>query len=105
MVAMYWSFIVNGSITNTIDNQVPVDTAQAVRSWPSWSREQPIQLNLNQTGGLPTTVIDGFVHINITELVDPGLSPAFELVNAYRWEGGRGERCDFWQRVGGQIPE
>lgn len=73
-------------------------------AWPAFEIYSPYQLNINQTGGVPT-VEPVFGVPNATEYVQPGLADALTLVNAYTWEGGRGYRCDFWRSVGALVPE
>ena len=73
-------------------------------AWPAFEVYSPYQLNINQTGGVPT--VEPVLGVpNATEYVGPGLTNALTLVNAYTWEGGRGYRCDFWRSVGALVPE
>ncbi|KAH7381353.1 carboxylesterase type B [Phaeosphaeria sp. MPI-PUGE-AT-0046c] len=37
-------------------------------------------------------------------LVGPGLRNKFTVVNGFDWEGGRGERCEFWRGVADKVP-
>ena len=74
--------------------------------WPPYSNAAPYQLNLNETGGTPFVVQPlGPSGGNATEFKDPGLRNAFDLTNAYTWEGGRGKRCEFWRSMGSVVPE
>ena len=78
----------------------------AATNFPAWSLAQPLQLNLNQTGGTAFSALSfNPTAPNITEFEEPGLMNDFEIVNAYTWEGGRGVRCDFWRSVGAIVPE
>lgn len=81
-------------------------TTNPASDWPVWTLARPYQINLNESGGVPfqspTLATDT---PDITEFGGPGLRNAFELVDAYTWEGGRGARCDFWRRVGPFVPE
>ena len=71
--------------------------------WPQWNDKKPILLNLNATGGVPN-------HVATTEELyysvysDPGVSNVISLADAETWEGGRGERCRFWEGVAGRVP-
>ena len=99
----------NPSISASIANglSTPTNTlGNAATQFPAWSLAQPLQLNLNQTGGTAfSTTSFSATAPNITEFEEPGLVNDFEIVNAYTWEGGRGVRCDFWRSVGAIVPE
>ena len=78
----------------------------AAMDFPVWSLAQPLQLNLNETGGTAFSAESfSMTAPNITEFEEPGLQNAFEVVDAYSWEGGRGTRCDFWRSVASIVPE
>lgn len=73
-------------------------------TWPAWTDDaSPMLLNLNTTGGVPyrTQVLTW----NVTQYMDPGLANNFTIADARAWEGGRGARCDFWKKIGPQVPE
>ena len=99
----------NPSISASIANglSTPSNTlGNAATNFPPWSLAQPLQLNLNQTGGTAFSALSfSPTRPNITEFENPGLMNAFEIVNAYTWEGGRGVRCDFWRSVAAIVPE
>lgn len=81
-------------------------TTNPATDWPPYSNTAPTQLNLNETGGTPfVTQPLGPTGGNATEFEGPGLTNAFDLVNAYTWEGGRGKRCEFWRDMGRSVPE
>lgn len=61
-----------------------------------------MQVVLNTTGGIPTSVFA--ISVNITEMYDPGLMNHFTIANAYDWEGGRGRRCDFLRSIAAAMP-
>ncbi|KAB8291588.1 hypothetical protein EYC80_006388 [Monilinia laxa] len=82
--------------------------------WPKWSTgkstdESYKMLNLNMTGGEETKILwtsaDGGVKFNVTEKTGSGLRADLKIVDAWDWEGGRGARCDFWARIGSEVPE
>ncbi len=71
--------------------------------WPEWDADQPVLLDFNSTGGV-------FSHrvvtpnLSIDYYSDPGVSNQISLANATSWEGGRGERCDFWKSMALKVP-
>lgn len=71
--------------------------------WPTYSKENPVQMNFNTTGGTLkyVTITD---HLKYFLRLDPGVTNSFRLVNAKTWEGGRGARCDFWREVAPRVP-
>lgn len=101
--SIWGNFITKGdpSIPDSIANGTSPTIGESPASrFPRYSVAQPLQLNLNQTGGtafsysvLPPPAS------NITAFKDPGLRNQFQVVNAYDWEGGRGARCDFWRSM------
>ena len=87
---------VNGTGTNGL----------AATQFPPWNLRNPLQLNLNETGGQPYSSKSFNAQApNITQFEEPGLVNDFSVVDAYSWEGGRGVRCDFWRSVGSIVPE
>ncbi|KAK6524937.1 hypothetical protein TWF281_011827 [Arthrobotrys megalospora] len=62
-------------------------------------------INLNQTGGVPGTTPIPPVGGPYPANVQPGLVNDFSLENGYTWEGGRGQRCDFWKSVAAKVPQ
>lgn len=92
----------NSTSTNSTSGS---STANPATSWPPFTVYAPYQLNLNETGGIPTNVSGNLTPHNVTEYLGSGLRNNFTLVNAYAWEGGRGVRCDFWRAVAGLVPE
>ncbi|KAJ4320509.1 hypothetical protein N0V94_003372 [Neodidymelliopsis sp. IMI 364377] len=72
-------------------------------NWPAWDEKEPMLLNLNATGGVPTFVkATNDLFYNVYS--DPGVSNQISLANARNWEGGRGKRCDFWRSVAKDVP-
>ncbi|PQE13843.1 Carboxylesterase type B protein [Rutstroemia sp. NJR-2017a BBW] len=82
--------------------------------WPLWrtgtgngtGEEDYRMLKLNVTGGHETQVLfttaGGFSY-NVTQSAGPGLKADLEVVDAFSWEDGRGERCKFWAEVGRSL--
>ncbi|ORY18052.1 Alpha/Beta hydrolase protein [Clohesyomyces aquaticus] len=72
-------------------------------NWPQWTEDKKWMMNLNTTGGTPT-------FLNVTEnlqyyiYLEPGVTNTFRLADGESWEGGRGERCDWWQSVAAKVP-
>jgi hypothetical protein len=71
--------------------------------WPQWDEKKPVLLNLNATGGV-ATFLKPTENLFYNVYSDPGVSNQISLANARDWEGGRGERCDFWKSVAADIP-
>lgn len=59
-------------------------------------------MNLNTTGGVPYETVTQFGAV-VTQFKDPGVSNKFNVADAWKWEGGRGERCEFWRQFADKI--
>jgi hypothetical protein len=94
---------VRDATANASNATVPVSNNGKDINWPMYTCSEPIQMDLNSTGGTLQQVV---VTSNLTYDLrfDPGVVNVFSLVNAYKWEAGRGERCEFWRKVGKLIP-
>ncbi|CBQ72861.1 related to esterase [Sporisorium reilianum SRZ2] len=90
--------LVRGSSSNNSSSSEP----NAAENWPQYSATSPYQINLNQTGGTPSTVQD--LGATTTILTGDSLRNDFSKVKAYTWEGGRGQRCDFWRSISNLLP-
>lgn len=97
----------NPSISSAIANGVNgTGNGLAATDFPAWNLRNPLQLNLNETGGQAYSSMSFDAQApNITEFEEAGLMNDFSVVDAYSWEGGRGVRCDFWRSVGLIVPE
>ncbi|PQE09501.1 Carboxylesterase type B protein [Rutstroemia sp. NJR-2017a BVV2] len=104
------SIISVGNGTETSDEYRAAETGV----WPLWrtgtgnSEEDYRMLKLNVTGGHETQVLftsAGGWSFNVTQAAGPGLKADLEVVDAFSWEDGRGERCRFWAEVGRYVPE
>lgn len=82
-----------------MNNNPSINYEPAAARFPLWQVFSRNMLNLNQTGGVPYVLEDG-----ITRFQNPGLENDFKKVDAYKWEGGRGKRCDFWKSMAPKIP-
>ncbi|KAL2216662.1 putative carboxylesterase [Thermoascus aurantiacus ATCC 26904] len=104
VMSIWNSFILTGTPTKIVNKTIPSDAATVIRSWPAFTVGQQTQLNLNQTGGHLMSEVDGVTGIKIPVYEGSGLKPDFALVDAYTWEGGRGQRCDFWRMMSARVP-
>jgi carboxylesterase type B len=87
------------------NSTIPPAQGYAAREiqWPMWDAKKPVLLNLNTTGGVPTFAqATEDLYYNLYS--DPGVSNQFSLADANAWEGGRGQRCDYWKSVAAMIP-
>lgn len=105
---IWGNFITSGnpSISNTIANGAAAVNPSAVNgasAWPSWSDISPKQLNLNETGGNPYQFVTQW-GVSVTQFEEPGLINAISVVPADTWEGGRGDRCNFYKVLAPNIP-
>lgn len=71
--------------------------------WPQFTTSSPTMMNLNTTGGDVTQVVVT-PELAYYERYDPGIVNDFRLVDSLTWEGGRGQRCDFWESVSERVP-
>ncbi|KAI1347773.1 Alpha/Beta hydrolase protein [Xylaria sp. FL0043] len=73
-------------------------------NWPQFTHHNPVHMNLNTTGGEITlvTVADTLAYYVRS---GPGVVNNFRLADSLAWEGGRGDRCDFWRTVSARVPQ
>ncbi|KAH0363182.1 carboxylesterase type B, partial [Aureobasidium melanogenum] len=102
-MSIWGQFIVNSN--PSIPSNIAGSGGQAAVNFPRFNVWNPVQVNLNETGGHELYGPAGVGKLNDTVYVGPGLSNSFEVVNAYTWEGGRGNRCDFWRAMAPIVPE
>lgn len=71
--------------------------------WPAYAVDDPVHMTLNTTGGAVRNVT---VTPDLSYLVreGPGIVNNFSLADAVSWEGGRGQRCQFWRDVAERVP-
>lgn len=83
------------------NSSVPLQGGQLF--WPEYTRNKPLQLNLNTTGGIETTTV---VTNTLSFMVRSGLGVvnAFNVADVRSWEAGRAERCKFWKMAAQRIP-
>ncbi|KAI1383645.1 putative carboxylesterase [Hypoxylon trugodes] len=94
---------ISDATANYTNASVPIGTYGNIE-WPEFTLQNPVQMNLNTTGGNVTTVtvppyLDYFVRSGA------GIVNDFNLTDALTWEGGRGERCGFWRMVSERVPQ
>ncbi|KAJ6109871.1 hypothetical protein N7486_002106 [Penicillium sp. IBT 16267x] len=108
---IWGSFIINDTPVISIadakgcaENSTVPEGTNGYISWPTWNESSPVLMNLNTTGG--RTVFDHVTNqLSYWLREGPGVTNEFTLANASSWEGGRGERCKFWQSVGPRVPQ
>lgn len=96
----------NPSIANALANGNDSVQPNDASHWPLYDTEHSQMLNLNETGGEAYSAhVIAYPVQNATQYEGPGLKNDFRVVDAYAWEGGRGERCEFWRQIGDRVPE
>ncbi|KAK3991556.1 lipase 4 [Cladorrhinum sp. PSN332] len=106
---IYGNFITNNnpSLSNQDANglsSLTSNASNAASDWPPWTDANPALLNLNQTGGVSYTAVS-LIGVPVTQSRGPELRNNFTLADAYSWEGGRGERCEFWRKLSLHVPQ
>lgn len=81
---------------------VPTEDGENLH-WPEFTLDEPWQMDLNTTGG-KTTLAVITDELSYQVRTGPGIVNKFRLVDALSWEGGRGDRCSFWQDVSERVP-
>ncbi|KAI6084841.1 putative carboxylesterase [Hypoxylon rubiginosum] len=82
---------------------VPIGADGSIE-WPEFTVGNPVQMNLNTTGGSVTQVsVPPYLKYYVRS--GPGIVNNFNLSNLLTWEGGRGSRCDFWRMVAERVPQ
>ncbi|RDW68943.1 putative carboxylesterase [Aspergillus mulundensis] len=107
---IWGSFIINSTpvipgldaTANMSNASAPVD-CHGNLSWPSFSVEEPWQMDLNTTGGTLSLHVETD-HLKYYLREGPGIVNVFRLVDAYDWEGRRGYRCEWWRGISGRVP-
>ncbi|KAL4905499.1 hypothetical protein BDW74DRAFT_177867 [Aspergillus multicolor] len=96
--------VISGSdATGNISNaSAPIDRHGNL-AWPSFSVEEPWQMDLNTTGGTLSLHVETD-HLQYYLRNGPGIVNVFRLVDAYDWEARRGYRCQWWRGMSGRVP-
>ena len=72
--------------------------AEKLAKWPSWQAENDRSMvNWNQTGGEQYEVQVPQVAQKVVQFKGNGLRNWLDVYDGWDWEGGRGERCEFWR--------
>ncbi len=74
--------------------------AERLAEWPSWRRNgDRAMINWNQTGGerVQASVVQGAPQVVLYQ--GRWLRNWLNVHDAWDWEGGRGERCEFWSNM------
>lgn len=103
------SFIINDTPVISIkdakggaENSTVPESTNGDIYWPTWNSNSPVLMDLNTTGG-------NIIYDKVTDYLSywlregPGVTNEFSLADASQWEGGRGERCEFWRSLGPKI--
>ncbi len=106
---IFGDFIIrdNPSIPNSVANgpsSTNPNAANPASDWPKWIADNPVQINLNETGGIPYKTVSPN-GAPVTQFRMPGLANNITAANAYTWEGGRGQRCEFWKSLSPFVPQ
>ncbi|KAI1765357.1 putative carboxylesterase [Hypoxylon sp. FL1150] len=81
---------------------VPIGADGSIE-WPKFTADNPVQMNLNTTGGSVSQVsVPPYLEYYVRS--GPGIVNNFNLSDLLTWEGGRGQRCDFWRMVAERVP-
>ena len=106
-----WGNFITGNDPSISQALVNGDSSTGASSFsgvfPEFSIAESYQVNLNETGGMLESemAVAEVGNGNASVYVGAGLGNAFNVVDAYSWEGGRGARCDFWRSVAELVPE
>ncbi|KAL4998921.1 Alpha/Beta hydrolase protein [Aspergillus recurvatus] len=93
---------ISDAMANMSNATAPADHVGNL-AWPSFSVDQPWQMDLNTTGGSLRLHVET-EHLQYYLREGPGVVNVFRLVDAYGWEGGRGERCRWWRGIAERVP-
>ncbi|KAI0380415.1 putative carboxylesterase [Hypomontagnella monticulosa] len=94
---------VSDATANYSNATVPIGTDGNI-SWPEFTLQNPVQMNLNTTGGNVSTVtVPPYLSYYIRS--GQGIVNTFRLSDSLGWEGGRGQRCNFWRTVSERVPQ
>ncbi len=94
----------NPSISDVVANGGAANSPNAASLFPAWTDASPQLINLNETGGTPY-IFTTACGVNVTQYMEPGLRNNITSANAYTWEHGRGQRCEFWRDLSPFIPQ
>jgi carboxylesterase type B len=78
--------------------------AERLAEWPRWQTNgDRAMVNWNQTGGeeVQTSIVQGAPQVGLYK--GDRLRNWLNVHDAWNWEGGRGERCEFWRNVTSEV--
>ncbi|PTB62248.1 alpha/beta-hydrolase [Trichoderma citrinoviride] len=93
----------NATVPIDDDNDSSSNPEDSTIAWPAFSAQDQTFLNLNTTGGevqLVTVTEELSYYVRGGE----GVVNEFRLADGRSWEGGRGQRCEFWRAVAPRVP-
>ncbi|KAL4942779.1 hypothetical protein BDV06DRAFT_235224 [Aspergillus oleicola] len=106
---IWGNFIVNNTpiisisdATANMSNATAPADCHGNLSWPSFSVDEPWQMDLNTTGGTLSLHVETD-HLKYYLREGPGIVNVFRLADAYDWEGDRGYRCQWWREVAARV--
>ncbi|CAK7231569.1 hypothetical protein SCUCBS95973_007960 [Sporothrix curviconia] len=109
LVQSFREIIASFVTTGTPPTALPAgNSTAAVVDWPPWTSSKGgghAMVSLNQTGGTPYTTRSPTGVGTVVQYAGPEQQNRFTVEDADSWEGGRGARCDFWQKLGQKVPE
>jgi hypothetical protein len=109
---IWGNFIINGTPVISVEDAtagaanatVPIDASHPDQiSWPQYSLQNSTFMNLNTTGG-DVSLVTVTDELSYYVRQGDGIVNTFRLANATTWEGGRGDRCKFWQSIALRVP-
>lgn len=105
-----WGNFIKSSNPSIFDHGADVDRSNGssrseLGDWPIFTAPNRGMANLNQSGGVVIETTDlPQAPFNVSIYVDPGLKNDFRIVDGYKWEGGRGNRCNYWRSIWSIVP-
>ncbi|KAF2029859.1 carboxylesterase type B, partial [Setomelanomma holmii] len=104
--AIVGSFVTTGTPFIALD--IAVLKYGGTKDLPAFTAPVYAMLNLNQTGGqevpVNSTLDPRLNDVGASWYVEPDLRNAFSVVNGWEWEGGRGDRCEYWREIAAKVP-
>ncbi|OAL49201.1 alpha/beta-hydrolase [Pyrenochaeta sp. DS3sAY3a] len=105
-----WGNFIRSSNPSIFDHGADYDrpngsSLSELGEWPLFTAPDRGMINLNQSGGVIIETADlPQAPFNVSMYINPGLNNDFRIVDGYKWEGGRGNRCDYWRNIWSIVP-